>query len=387
MYINSHKLLIKFISTTLLLLLVSICSGCDLQYDLRAFFFNEVILNGHVESNQISVNSEVIGKIIEIYKEEGQQVKKGDLLAHIDSTAKELEIIQMRIKIGVKEVKLKQLKAGTRYEQIQEAEAAAKVAKYKLDEEMQGARPEELERAALIMSSAQAEYEYYKDNYKKLKYLYAQDAIPERELIKAQQELTKYEINFKTAMSQLEQTRNGPTNHVLYGAQANYEKELAQLELLKNGPTLEEIRTAELELEDAKADLEQTKLSLSKCNVVSPVDGIYILKNANVGDTVNVGTNIGKISDLSDLYAKVYIAQKDVTLISLGQSVNLRSISLSGQLIKGKVIYIASQSEFLPEHIDKDEAEKSTVFEVKVQILDNIEKLRMGMTIEAYVPK
>jgi HlyD family secretion protein len=139
-------------------------------------------------------------------------------------------------------------------------------------------------------------------------------------------------------------------------------------------------------LEQASAILEQAMLTLSKYKVKSPIDGTLISRNINTGDMVNTGTSVGTVSDLNNLSVRVYIPQKYINLVSLNQEIALKSIAVDGKSIKGRITYIASEAEFTPKNTETTEAKENTVFKLKIKILDNIEKLKPGITVDAYIP-
>ncbi|HEX9060976.1 MAG TPA: efflux RND transporter periplasmic adaptor subunit, partial [Clostridia bacterium] len=118
----------------------------------------------------------------------------------------------------------------------------------------------------------------------------------------------------------------------------------------------------------------------------APVDGTYILKNVNIGDMVNVGSSIGTISDLNDLWLKVHIPQRNIGAVKLNQEVELKSISLPGEPIKGKIIFISDKAEFTPKDTETSEAKENTVFMIKIKVMNNIEKLKPGMSLDAFLP-
>ncbi|MCX8129160.1 MAG: efflux RND transporter periplasmic adaptor subunit [Clostridia bacterium] len=359
-----------------------------------------LVLSGTVESTQIEVNSEASGKIICIEKKESTLINKNDEIAVIDASVQELVVKQQESIVKLKEARLDELKSGSRAEQLQQAEAAVKSAKAKLDELKAGSRPEQIRQAEASVNTAKASvetaqisYDYWLDKYKKIKELYNSDKVSESELSDAKYKLDTAGQQLKTsneqlnsAQSQLDLLKNGASEQAIQAAQANYEQTVAQLDLLKNGSTSQAIKAAEADLEQSKASLEQAKLLLSKYHVKSPVDGTLILNNVNIGDMVNVGTSVGTVSDLNDLWVKVYIPQKNLNAVKLGQELELKSPLVEGNIIKGKVIYIASESEFTPKNTETKDAKENTVFKVKVKIMDNVDKLRPGSTIDAYIP-
>lgn len=360
----------------------------------------DLTLSGTIESTQIDINSEVSGKLISVLKEEGAYVDAGETVAVVDSSAAALQVKQAEAVLKSAEAKLDELKSGSRGEQIKQAQASVKAAKARLDELRAGARSEEITQAEAALKQAEEAFESAKKNYdyrmqmlNNMKQLYDAGGVSKQQVDDAQnlvdtstQQLKNSEEQVTIAKSRLVLLREGPTAESVKAAEANYEQALAQLELLKNGATIQAVKAAESAVEQAKAAYDQAMLSLSKHNIASPVKGTLLYKNVNVGDIVMPGTSIGTVSDLSELWIKVFIPQKNINAVKLGQEVIVRTISLPKVRIRGKITFISSEAEFTPKNIETTEAKENTVFKVKIKILDNVDKLRPGMTADVHIP-
>ncbi|MCX7709558.1 MAG: efflux RND transporter periplasmic adaptor subunit [Clostridia bacterium] len=345
----------KSISITIFILAAAILfSGCSSTNSLQ--------LSGSVESTQIDANSEVAGKILHLEKDEGAAVKKDDVLASIDASAQELIVKQHEATVKAKQARLDELKAGTRTEQIRQAEASTDTAKTAVNS------------AKTSVDNAQINYNYWVDKYNKTKSLNQSGAASDNDLQDARYKMDTANQQLITAQKQLS------------SSQSQLQSAQAQLDLLRNGNTNQTIKAAEADLEQSQAVLEQAKLTLSKYQVKSPIDGTYLLRNVETGDIVNAGTGVATISDLSDLWVKVYIPQRHLNSIKLGQELELKTVSLPGQTIKGKITFISSDAEFTPKNTETSEAKENTVFKVKIKMLDHIDQLKPGMTVDAHIP-
>lgn len=319
-------------------------------------------LSGTVESTQIDAASEVPGKVIKLDKEEGEQVKQGDVIAELDAGLQELAVKQQEAVVKLKEAKLDELKAGTRPQQLEQAGAAVKSA------------AAAVKNAGTGVDTAQISYDYWLEKYNNVKELYDSNSTSENDLTDA-----KYKVD--TAGQQLDVAEKQ-----LESSKAQLESANAQLDLLKKGSTNQTIQAAEADLEQSSAALEQAKLTLEKYKVKAPVDGTLIMRNLEPGELVNSGTSAGTVSDLSNLWMYVYIQQKYLDKLSLNQELSLRVEALNGSLVKGKVVFISSTAEFTPKNVETDEAKENTVFKVKIKILERVNELRPGMTADAIIP-
>jgi HlyD family secretion protein len=319
-------------------------------------------LSGTIESTQIDCNAEVAGKVVKLEKEEGTSVTEGDVIAVLDSSLQELAVKQQEALVKLKLARLDELKAGTRPEQVQQAEAAVKSADIAVKNAQTG------------VDSASTSYDYWLAKYENVKSLSESGSATENDLLDA-----KYKLD--TSIQQLEVAQKQ-----LKSAQTQLQSTQSQLTLLKKGSTSQAVQAAEADLEQSQAALEHAELILSRYHVKAPASGTLLIKNVEIGDMVNSGTNMGTLSDLSDLWINVYIQQKNLKRISLGQELDLRIQALEGQHIKGKITFISHQAEFTPKNVETDDAKENTVFKVKIKILDNIDGLKPGMTANAIIP-
>lgn len=342
----------KIIAVLLLILTFLMIPGCSKQ--------NALVLSGTIESTQVDANSEVSGKIIKIERDEGSKVNKGDVLAVIDSSIQELAVKQQEAVVKFKQAKLDELKAGTRTEQIKQAEATVETSKTAINS------------AKTTVDNSQINYNYWVDKLNKVKSLRDSNVSSESDLTDSQYKVDTAYQQLLTAQKQLSST------------QSQLQSAQAQLEFLKNGSTNQTIQAAQADLDQSLAALEQSKVVLSKYQVKSAVDGTYLFKNVSLGDIVNTGTSIGTVSDLTDLWINVYMPQKNLDLVKLEQNVELRTAK--GEKVNGRVEYIANESEFTPKNTQTSDEKENTVFKVKIKIVDKNLVLKPGMTLDAYFP-
>ena len=343
-----------FTIISVMLVLLSAISGCSAE--------KRLVLSGTIESTLIDANSEVAGKVLSLGKEEGETVKKGDVIAVVDSSFQELAVRQQEAAVKLKQARLDELKAGTRPEEIKQSQAAVQTAEVSVNSAMTG------------VENSEVNYKYWNEKYVDVKSLSDSGAASQNDLKDAKFKLDSAEKQLATSRKQLESARS------------QLKSSQARLELLEKGSTNQSVIAAEADLEQSQAVLEQARLTLSKYQVKAPSDGTFITKNVNPGDMVNPGSSTGTVSDLTNLWVSVYIPQKDLSLISLNQELTLVSAGLKDKIIKGRVIFIANEAEFTPKNTETGESKENTVFKLKIKILDNIELLRPGMTVDAFIP-
>ena len=359
---------------------------------------NVLTLKGDIQNNIISATSTISGKISEMKKNQGEVVKKGDIIAVIDNTNQKYVVNQMQAIVNMKKAKLEESQSGTRPEQIQQAEAQVRAAKAQLDLITSGNRNEQIQAAKSevsiatdAVSSAQSTYDYVNNQYNNTSQLYESDAVPKSTLDDAKLKLdtttnqlssTKYKL--ESAKQQLNLLQEGSTSQAIDGAKANYDAANAQLDLLKNGSTKQTLDTAQADLDQATAQLNQAQNTLNNCNIIALNDGIVISKNFELGDVVNIGSDIADIAISNDVYVLCYIPDEYLDKISYSQSLNI--IMSNNKTQAGSVNYIALKHEYTPKDKQSTSDSKHASTKIKVAINNEDGKLKSGMTASVEIP-
>ena len=333
------------------LLILSITTGCSSNS-------NTLTLKGDIQNNIISATTTISGKIIEMKKQQGEAVKKGDVIAIIDNTNQKYVVDQMQAVVNMKAAKLDELQKGTRPEQISQAEAQVRAAKAQLDLLTSGNRNEQIEQsknevsiAEDAVNSAQSTYDYVNSQYNNTSELYKSEAVSKSTLDDAKlkldtttNQLSSSKYKLESAKQQLKLLQEGSTSEAINTAKANYDSADAQLALLKNGSTKQAIDTAQADVDQAVAQLNQAKNTLNNYTITALNDGILISKNFEQGDIVNIGSDIADIAISNDLYVLCYIPDEYLDKISYNQSLNV--VTSTGNQT-GKVSYIALKHEYM----------------------------------------
>lgn len=124
--------------------------------------------------------------------------------------------------------------------------------------------------------------------------------------------------------------------------------------------------------------LEQAQLTLDDQRVVSPVDGVVLLKIHEPGEVVAAGSPVVVVGDRSQLWVRVYVSGKFINQVTMGQAAEVRLDGLD-KTFPGKVSFIAPRAEFTPRNVQTPEERITQTFAVKV-VLDHPEiRIRPGV--------
>ncbi len=200
-------------------------------------------------------------------------------------------------------------------------------------------------------------------------------------------QLSQNEANYKSAVAGLEKARV-----TLENTKKNYEraldlfnKNLIPVEQKEASETLyysaqAELRSTEARLEQAKSTLESSQVNLTYTIIRSPIDGVVISRNVNVGQTVAASFQapvLFKIAnDLSQMQVECSVDEADIGKVKEAQNVRFTVDAFPNDRFTGKV----RQVRYSPEVI-QNVVTYSTIVEVKNPEL----KLRPGMTATASI--
>jgi HlyD family secretion protein len=143
------------------------------------------------------------------------------------------------------------------------------------------------------------------------------------------------------------------------------------------------IAKAEAQLEQQQATVAVAEENLRNATIVSPIDGVVLSRDREVGDAVSSILNQGAsatlimtLGDLREVYVKGKVDESDVGKIYLGERARITVDSYKDQKFFGTVTKIS------PLGAEKDNV---TTFEVRVSISNESRKLRALMTANAEI--
>jgi len=168
-------------------------------------------------------------------------------------------------------------------------------------------------------------------------------------------------------------------------AQKNYELALnkqnvakAQLQVLKA-----KIGQAQAQVLQDHANLQQLEEQLGYTTITSPIDGIILSRDVEVGDAVSSilvlgssATLVMTLGDTSEVYVKGKVDESDIGKVYMAQPARIKVESFKDKTFNGKVTKIS------PMGVEKDNV---TTFEVRVSINNPGGELKAAMTANAEI--
>jgi HlyD family secretion protein len=279
-----------------------------------------VVATGKIQPlSKAEIKSKASGIVKKIYVDYGDRVKQGQVLAELDKV---------------------QLEAAARASQanLQAAEAALDSAKATLERNKVDAEGPDVPFLKLNMERAEQMYK---------------DGVMSKSLVE------DAEKNYQLALNKQ------------VSAQRNLTVSRA------------EIAKAEAQVSQARASLENVQEDLKNSTIISPIDGLVLSRDVNVGDAVSSilvlgsqATPIMTLGDVSEVYVQGKVDEADIGKVYLNQPARIVVESFKDKKFTGKVTKIS------PLGKEKDNV---TTFEVRVSIANSTLELKANMSANAEI--
>jgi HlyD family secretion protein len=137
-------------------------------------------------------------------------------------------------------------------------------------------------------------------------------------------------------------------------------------------------RQSELSLKDSELALENTYDQLDDYNITSPIDGTVIQKTSKAGDTLDSSTKsttMAVVADMSKFTFEIDVDELDIKNIEVGQSVNVTADSLEGKTFEGTISNISKIG---------TSTDGVATYPVTVE-MENTGELMIGMNVNAEI--
>ncbi len=286
----------------------------------RGDLAKSVVATGKVEPiTKVEIKSKASGIVKKLYVDAGDRVKKGQLLAELDKEEIEARVAQAKAQTEASEASLKGTQA-------------------------------DLERAKVDAEGP---------DLPMLKRAYDRAQGMAKEGVVSQSALDDAQKNYEMSLNK-----------------QNVAK--AQLQVLRA-----KIGQAQAQVAQDHANLKQLEEQLGYTTIMSPIDGIILSRDVEVGDAVSsilvlgsTATLIMTEGDISEVYVKGKVDESDIGKVYMSQPARIKVESFKDKTFNGKVTKIS------PMGVEKDNV---TTFEVRVSINNPGGELKAAMTANAEI--
>ncbi|HDO35939.1 MAG TPA: HlyD family efflux transporter periplasmic adaptor subunit [Nitrospirae bacterium] len=292
-----------------------------------------IIASGNVEVTEVDMGFKHPGRVTELYTDEGRRVKKGQILAVLDKAELESMVQERKARLNEAVVKLQELRAGS--------------------------RPQQIEKARADVGYAEAVFSNAKNDYERDRFLFENGAISARQMDASEK---AYQVSL-----------------------SRYRHAKEALSLVQEGPRKEELKAQQMRVQQAEAALRASEERLKETMIYAPVSGVILRKYVEAGETVAGGMPVYTIGDLKNPWIKVYIKEDRLGLVKLGQKAMVTTDSYPGKIYEGAITRISSKAEFTPKNVQTEEERVKLVFGVEISVNNEKDELKPGMPADVRI--
>jgi HlyD family secretion protein len=251
-------------------------------------------IQGEVESRKVNVSAKIPGRIEQYLAEEGQSVKRGDVIAVLDSP---------------------QLQA--KRTQAQSAENAASAQRDKAEN---GAREEQIRMAQNQWLQATAGAELAEKSFRRVQTLFEDGVLPaqRRDEVQAQRDMArKIEAAAK-----------------------------AQYDMAQNGARTEDKAAAQALVDQAAGAVSEVDSLIDEAKVRVPIDGEIVEHVVNLGELAAAGMPIVTMVNLTDVWVTFNLREDHLASLKVGDHLQGTIPALNRQAVDLEITYIAPLGDF-----------------------------------------
>ncbi|NOU70309.1 biotin/lipoyl-binding protein [Paenibacillus sp. LMG 31458] len=382
---------------------------------------NQLHPTAYIESNEVSASFKVGGRVTEILVKEGDVVKKGQVLARLQSTEIEAKVEQAKAAVALAQGKIAEAQgatataqakkqqgiagvnvtADTAEQQVEQAKAAVSAAQAKVDGLHNGARPEEKKQAEIQFQAASEVYTIAEQNLNRMKAMLEQGLVAQADVDKVKVSYEEAKTKRDLAQQQLNMANQGPREEEIRGAEALLAQAQASLKLAEANRGNVQVRQGDVAaaaaavqqaqgaIQSAQSGEQQAKAAqleaetyLSYTELVAPIDGTILMQSAQVGELVGSGFPVLSIESAEKRWAKFYMPETSIAGLKVGNNISMTMLS-TGEKVVGTVKTVAAAPDFAIKKATQTSGETDIrSFGIKIELNTLPDTATTGMTLQ-----
>ncbi len=357
---------------------------------------DRVYLSGHIEADEVDLSFRLPGRIKRILVDEGYQVKKGDMLAELESEIYKAGFAQAEAKVREIEASRDSLRLAIQIREevavgyVKKAQAGVSAAKARYEIYKTGSRTQEIRASEAAVEQARVEYLRLKSHFERYQNLYEHKIISASQFEDVRTAYEAARARLDSAKERYSLVKSGPREELIKESLAQLSGTDAALNVAEAG--LKEVEKLKLDLKVTDARLAQAKaaLALAESNLAetklyAPISGFVTVKNVEEGEYVQVGAPVLTVMQLNQVWVRTYVPETQLGRIKLGQKAEVQTDSFPGKKYQGVVTFISPEAEFTPKNIQTREERVKLVYRIKVTINNPHQEFKPGMPVDVYI--
>jgi HlyD family secretion protein len=357
---------------------------------------NKIVVSGNIELTQVDIAFKTSGRLIERTVNEGDVVQKGMVIARLDREQLLHQRDTATAALSTAEAQLAESKSALKWQEesmqadLQLKNADLNAAQSQLLQLQNGARPQEIQQSQAVVAAAQSQYDGAKKDWDRAQTLYKNDDISTSQYDQFRTRFEGAEANLKQVKEQANLVQAGPRAETIDSAKAQVERARAALRAgqansIETKRREEDLVARQGDIDRAKSQIALIDSQLADTIAVSPINGLVLVKAADVGEVLAPGTSVVTVGDIEHPWLRAYIREQDLGRVKLGDKVKVTTDSFHDKVYDGHVSFISSDAEFTPKQIQTSEERVKLVYRIKIDVDNSRHELKSNMPADAEI--
>ena len=332
---------------------------------------NTVTATGALQAvTTVQVGSQASGTISALYADFNSTVKKGQVVAQLDPAQAKAQVDQARANLEQAKASLANARAAVVNSRagVSDAQARNQAARSTVQTNQAGVSGAEANVAVL-----KAQQDDAMSLLKQQESLLKAGVIAQRDYDVAMTAYKTAEAKYNQAVAQLNQAKISEQSSSSAGiAQSQATVQQAQAQVQQSQA---QVQQAAAQVQQAQAALSLAEVNLSHTTITSPIDGVVVSRDVNVGQTVAASLSAPTLftiaNDLTQMQVIANIDQADIGLVEQAKSVRFTVDAFPGKEFDGKI----EQMRLNPVNV-----QNVVTYNVVIDVANPEQTLKPGMT-------
>ena len=353
------------------------------------------MISGNIELTEVNIAFKTSGRLIERNADEGDTVKQGQVIARLDRDQLLAQRQMQQAGLESAESQLAQAESALAWEKaslaadVEQRTADIASNEARLAELQNGSRPQEKFDAKAAVEGAESEAQRAKADWDRAQPLFKNDDISKAQYDQFRRNWESAEATLRSAREKAALVDAGPRVEVIQAQQGQLERahgalKMAQANSIEMKRREQELTTRRAEIERARASLASIDTQLADTIAVCPLDGVVLVKAAEVGEILAPGTTVLTVGDMAHPWLRGYINETDKPRVKLGARARVTT-DQPGKVYWGRVNFIADEAEFTPKQIQTQQERVKLVYRIKIDLENPKGELKANMPADAEI--
>lgn len=305
---------------------------------------------GNVEATEVSVSSEVSGRLTTFTVQEGQTLAAGDSAGTVDPTSLALQRDQATAQRDATSSRAGEITSQVRALVTQRDVLLA-----------------QRDTAVAQRKVLQSQQEVARRNYERIQRLFAQQAATAQQLDQAERDDRVLADQIAAQDEQIQA----------------HERQVAA-QTAQVAAAQQQQRTVRAQIAGADAQVAQLDDRIRRTTITNPTAGTVLTTYARAGEMVQAGQPLYTIADLSVVEVRAYVSEPQLASVAVGRAsrVNVDVGENERHTFTGTVSWVSSQAEFTPTPIQTRDERADLVYGIKIRVPNPNGVLKIGMPVD-----